>query len=88
MVDDAVRGSEYPARVPIVKVWTPEPISLLTVRLSPPELEVAKLCEATVLPFKLSIVPPAPPASTPQVNVPLVHKSFSVAELHEVKFAP
>jgi hypothetical protein len=34
------------------------------------------------------IVPPDPPASTPQVNVPLAQRSFSVEVLQDVKLAP
>jgi hypothetical protein len=30
--------------------------------------EVARVCDATVEPFKEVIVPPAPPASVPQKN--------------------
>ncbi len=34
------------------------------------------------------IVPPDPPASVPQVNVPLAQRSFSVEVLHAVRLAP
>lgn len=34
------------------------------------------------------IVPPAPPASVPQVKVPFDHRSFSVELLHAVSPAP
>jgi hypothetical protein len=35
-------------------------------KLSPPDVDVASVCDATVLPFSDVIVPPAPPASVPQ----------------------
>lgn len=35
-------------------------------RVRPPEVDVAKVCDATVLPLSDVIVPPAPPASVPQ----------------------
>ena len=35
-------------------------------RVRPPEVDVAKVGDATVLPLSDVIVPPAPPASVPQ----------------------
>ncbi len=51
-------------------------------------VEVAKDWEATVEPLREVIVPPAPPASTPQVNVPFAQRSFSVEELQALRLAP
>ncbi|MEN9552225.1 MAG: hypothetical protein RI935_602 [Candidatus Parcubacteria bacterium] len=51
-------------------------------------VEVARVWDATVEPLSEVIVPPTPPASTPQVNVPLDQRSFSVDVLHAVKLAP
>lgn len=51
-------------------------------------VDVAKDWEATVEPLREVIVPPDPPASVPQVNVPLAQRSFSVEELQAVKLAP
>jgi hypothetical protein len=51
-------------------------------------VDVASVWDATVEPFKDVMVPPAPPASTPQVKVPLAQRSFSVAVLQEVRLAP
>jgi hypothetical protein len=65
-VVDAVSGSEYPACVPSVKVCTPVPVLVVTVRLRPPDVDVANDCEAAALPLSVEIVPPAPPASVPQ----------------------
>jgi hypothetical protein len=49
---------------------------------------VANVWEATEEPLSDVIVPPAPPASVPQVNVPLAQRSFSVEVLHAVRLAP
>ena len=71
-------------------MWTPVPV-LVTIERSSPTVfavEVANDCEATELPFSEVIVPPDPPASTPQENVPFNQRSFSVEALHEVKLAP
>ena len=59
-------------------------------RLSPTPagVEVEKICEATLLPFNVVILPPAPPASTPQEKVPLSQRSFCVEVLHAERFAP
>jgi hypothetical protein len=62
-----------------------------TTRRSSPTVEsvpVAKVWEATVLPFKEVIDPPAPPASVPQKNDPSAQRSFSVELLQEVRLAP
>ncbi len=87
-VDDAVSGTEYPAAVPRVKVWTPVPVLVTIERLRPPEVDVANVCEATADPLREVIDPPAPPASVPQEKVPLAQRSFSVELLHSVKLAP
>lgn len=55
---------------------------------TPGRVEVERVCEATDEPLSEVIVPPAPPASVPQVNVPLAQRSFSVDVLHAVKLAP
>jgi hypothetical protein len=47
-------------------VCTPDPVLVTTARERPPEVEVAKVCDATELPLSEVIVPPAPPASVPQ----------------------
>jgi hypothetical protein len=57
-------------------------------RVRPPEVEVARDCDATDDPLSEVMVPPAPPASVPQVKVPPVHRSFSVDELQEESPAP
>jgi hypothetical protein len=51
-------------------------------------VDVAKVCEATEDPLSEVIVPPAPPASTPQVNVPFAQRSFSVDVLQALRLAP
>ena len=45
---------------------TPDPVLVTIPRESPPEVDVAKVCDATALPLSDVIVPPAPPASVPQ----------------------
>ena len=45
---------------------TPDPVLVTIARERPPEVEVAKVCDATELPLSEVIVPPAPPASVPQ----------------------
>lgn len=67
---------------------TPVPVFDTTKISSPDPDEVANVCEATVLPLSDVMVPPAPPASVPQMNVPLDQRSFSVDALHEVRLAP
>ena len=67
---------------------TPVPVLVEMVRSSPPEVEVANVCDATVLPFNDVIDPPAPPASVPQKNVPFAQRSFSVELLHAESPAP
>ena len=57
-------------------------------RVSPFDDDVARVCEDTELPLRVEILPPAPPASTPQENVPLAQRSFSVEVLHDVRLAP
>lgn len=62
-----------------------------TMRRSSPtvdKVEVARVWEATDDPLSEVIVPPAPPASVPQVKVPFAQRSFSVEALHDVKLAP
>jgi hypothetical protein len=62
-----------------------------TMRRSSPtvdNVEVARVCEATEDPFKEVIVPPDPPASTPQVKVPFAQRSFSVDVLQGARDAP
>lgn len=55
---------------------------------TPGSVVVARVCEATDDPLRDVIVPPAPPASVPQVNVPLAQRSFSVDVLQAVRLAP
>ena len=55
---------------------------------TPFRVEVAKDWDATLLPLSDVMVPPAPPASTPQTKVPFDQRSFSVEELHAVRLAP
>ena len=57
-------------------------------RVSPFADDVARVCEDTELPLSVAILPPAPPASTPQENVPLAQRSFSVEVLQDVRLAP
>ena len=45
---------------------TPVDVAVVIARVSPPLVEVARDCEAAVLPLSEVIVPPAPPASVPQ----------------------
>ena len=62
-----------------------------TMRRSSPtveSVEVASVCDATDDPLSDVIVPPAPPASVPQTNVPPDQRSFSVDVLHAVRLAP
>ena len=62
-----------------------------TMRRSRPTVEsvdVASVWDATDEPFKEVIVPPAPPASVPQVKVPFAQRSFSVEALHSESDAP
>jgi hypothetical protein len=65
-VEDAESGIAYPACVPSVKVCVPVDVEVTITKESPPEVDVARVCEATVLPLSDVIVPPAPPASVPQ----------------------
>jgi hypothetical protein len=71
-VVEAVRGTVYPAASPGAKVCTPVPVLVVTVSVSPFADVVANVCEATVDPLSDVIVPPAPPASVPQKNCPVV----------------
>lgn len=63
---------------------------VVIVKSIPPDVDVANVCEATLLPLSEVIVPPAPPASVPQKNCPVVveYRSFSVDRLHDVRPAP
>ena len=45
---------------------TPEDVAVVMLRVNSCEVEVARVCEATVEPLSEVIVPPAPPASVPQ----------------------
>lgn len=63
-------------------------VEVTIVRSSPPEVEVASVWDATEEPFKEVMVPPAPPASTPQVKVPFAQRSFSVEVLQAERDAP
>jgi hypothetical protein len=56
----------YPTASPGLKVCTPDPPLVTMERVSPFDVVVAKVCDATVLPLRLVILPPAPPASVPQ----------------------
>jgi hypothetical protein len=49
-----------------VNVCTPVLVLDMISKLSPPDVDVASDCDATVLPFSDVMVPPAPPASVPQ----------------------
>ena len=71
-----------------MKVCVPVVVAVTMKRLRPPDDEVARVWDATVLPFSDVIVPPAPPASTTQENVPPDHRSFSVDVLQVLKLAP
>ena len=64
--EEAVSGTEYPVDGLRVKVCSPVPVLVVIVKSSPPEVDVAKDWEATELPLRLVILPPAPPASVPQ----------------------
>ena len=55
---------------------------------TPFDEDVARVCDATVLPLSDVIVPPAPPASVPHVNIPPDQRSFSVEALQTVRLAP
>ena len=85
---DAVSGMEYPRAGAAENVCVPVDVAVTTKISIPFDDDVARVCEATVLPFNEVIVPPAPPASVPQVNVPPVQRSFSVDALHDVRLAP
>ena len=87
-MEEAVKGMEYPVASPGVNVCTPVEVEVVTKRVSPFAVPVANDCEATELPLSEVIVPPAPPASTPQENVPLDQRSFSVATLQFERLAP
>ena len=65
-VDDAVSGMVCVPSVPRVKVWIPVVVAVVMVSVSPPEVEVAVVWVAAVLPLSEVMVPPAPPASVPQ----------------------
>jgi hypothetical protein len=80
-VEDAVRGILYPANTPTEKVCIPVEVAEVTLRVSPPDDEVAKDWDATPLPFKVEIVPPTPPASVPQPNVPVAPSYTSLSPL-------
>ncbi len=71
-------------------MWTPV-VEEETIRRSRPTVErvdVASVWDATEEPFREVMVPPAPPASTPQVKVPLAQRSFSVEVLQAERDAP
>lgn len=59
-----------------MKVCVPAPVLVMIVRSNPLEVAVLMVCDVAELPFNVAIVPPAPPASVPQENVPLFHISF------------
>ena len=63
---DAVRGIENREDGAAENVWTPVEVAVTTKISIPLPVEVARVCEATLLPFSDVIVPPAPPASVPQ----------------------
>ncbi len=71
-------------------MWTPFVVEEVMRRSSPTpgSVDVARAWEATEEPLSEVIVPPDPPASTPQVKVPLAQRSFSVDVLQDVKLAP
>ena len=46
---------------------TPVPATVVIVRVSPPEVEVANVCDACVEPLS-DVSPPPAPASAPQKN--------------------
>jgi len=69
-------------------VCTPVDVAVVIVKSIPPDVDVANDCEAAALPLRVLIVPPAPPASVPQKNVPFAHMSLSVEVLHAVRLAP
>ena len=69
----------------MLKVWVlPEAVIVKSV----PNVSTIKLCDATLLPFNDVILPPVPPASSPQKKVPLSQRSFFVTELHADSDAP
>lgn len=49
-----------------MKVCTPVLVLVMIDMVRPPVVDVARVCDATVLPLSDVIVPPAPPASVPQ----------------------
>lgn len=57
-------------------------------RPTPAIVLVANDWEATEEPLRDVMVPPAPPASVPQLNVPPDQRSFSVETLHAERLAP
>ena len=65
-MEDAESGIVWVPSVPRVKVWIPVEVAVVMVRESPPVVEVASVWDATELPSRLVILPPAPPASVPQ----------------------
>ena len=65
-VVEEVSGMEYPAEGATEKVCVPVEVEVVMKILTPFPVEVARDCDATVLPFNDVIVPPAPPASVPQ----------------------
>ena len=71
-----------------MNVCTPVPVLVTIERSIPPDVDEAKVCEATLLPFNEVILPPIPPASSPQKKVPLSQRSFFVTELHADSDAP
>ena len=61
-----MRGIEKPEDGAAENVWTPVDVAVTTKISIPFPEDVARVCEATLLPFSDVIVPPAPPASVPQ----------------------
>jgi hypothetical protein len=57
-------------------------------RLSPLEVAEIKVCDEAVLPFKDEILPPTPPASTPQPKEPLFQMTLSPDPLQVARPAP
>jgi hypothetical protein len=69
-------------------VCTPVEVAVVMYSARPFTEDVARDCDATVLPLRDVIDPPAPPASTPQKNVPPFQRSFSVELLQDERLAP
>jgi hypothetical protein len=71
-----------------VNVCIPVVVAVVIARVRLSAVEVANVCEVTLLPLRLPIVPPTPPASVPQPKEPLDQMILSPDPLQVARPAP